>query len=147
MNGVTFLECNDKKLWQPFYKAQKYRATLKGYDRVFAAYLSGSLIACVITSRLFKNSPHLLLHGLVVATNHQHKGVGHHLTRYALQQVSEEPDIKDITCFCDAALAGFYHALGFEPILPSNLTTELTGRFKTYQRYQASLVALQLNLQ
>ncbi|NMP17910.1 GNAT family N-acetyltransferase [Thalassotalea sp. Y01] len=130
-NKIVSAIKSEKKHIKRFYKTQRYSAGFLGDD---VCYLlkdeSEQIIASVLVS--FAGSTPFL-HGLVVASHYQHRGIANRLLQHC--RAHHQP----LTCFAVTSLKALYQQNGFHQLNTADVDVKLLARYKAYQAKQATL--------
>lgn len=134
---VTLREAgaHDAERVRAFYVACGHSGPLEPADRVLIAETGGQIVGAV---RLCVEHGAQVLRTMRVRPDAQRRGIGRLLLgRFVTMLATAE-------CFClpYAHLAGFYGAIGFEPIGPEALPPHLVARLAGYRRERPNVIAM-----
>lgn len=120
---------------QTFYQSCGYMGRISPNDVVFAARENGAVVGTV---RLVEESGVLVLRGMYVASNRQHRGIGRRLL------AAIERAIGGRECFCIpfSHLENFYGKIGFVKIKESRAPIHLQARLKEYRALSKKIIIL-----
>lgn len=134
---VTLREAGalDAERVRAFYVACGHSGPLEPAERVLIAETAGQIVGAV---RLCVEHGAQVLRTMRVRPDAQRRGIGRLLLgRFVTMLATAE-------CFClpYAHLAGFYGAIGFEPIGPEALPPHLVARLAGYRRERPNVIAM-----
>ncbi|GLQ73178.1 GNAT family N-acetyltransferase [Vibrio penaeicida] len=118
-----------------FYKQYYPSAKPKSDELILGGYLNGTLVSTV-RFRTIEDSR--LLTGMLVAKEHQNKGLGHNLLVFCQDDILQEGDF----CFAYEHLNNFYHSHGFRTVEIEDLPNGLRNLFIRYLRSGKKLNAM-----
>ncbi|QBY05675.1 N-acetyltransferase [Thalassotalea sp. HSM 43] len=130
-NKIVSAAKSDKKHIKRFYKTQCYSAGFLGDD---VCYLlkddTEQIIASVLVS-FASSTP--FLHGLVVASHYQHRGIANRLLQHC------RAHHQHLICFAVTRLKALYLQNGFRQLNTADIDAKLLARYKAYQAKQVTL--------
>lgn len=136
MLTMRAIPSNELSKVKSFYRETDYSGVIDLGDIILAAEEGGEMRAAM---RLCHENGCLVLRGMRVVPNYQHRGIGSQLLQFAAGRIGEE----DCYCIAHRYLRNFYGQVGFAEISLGEAARFLESRVEHYrQDYELDVILM-----